>query len=573
VRLGEEEVESQTAKVHLKATVTFTPKGNCDVLMQLSNVAIEQADVSADYATELQKKPLLFSFDDGLIREICPDNDEASWILNVKRGILSTFQNAMEGSTTETDHHEEDVSGSCPTEFRRDGNTITKKKNLVDCKTVRGQFSSMHSVPYEHSKTGETPLLKSTQECSHVIESNQILKSATCTETHVFDPLKEDRKSAIITTTNTKLDYKKTENAGTTPNVDFEQRSTLKYDHDEFDYQYKHSSDAKDLAKNNLERLCSLLEDRDVRPETPSAFAELVYNLRKVKEADLKAVMDFAKSNKACDKTMKFFMDALPMCGSEACVGLMVDLAKQNTVTGLERKMFLTSLAFVPRPTLNMVKKMTTLVDDLSSSGLLGISSLVYGYCKSDPECHEKAEVVEFMAKLQQQLGEKCSVAGNDGAAIEKMVMILKSIGNVGHAPSLIETLTKCYKEETNPTVIRLAAIQALRRMPCQYKNDLLDFFKDPRNNVELRIAAFLGVMKCPCHKTIRAVRDALKREKVNQVGSFVWSYLKAKQGSKKPGRTIPADAAQMARVVEEIRSGSEEVQQVPRMGIVQPRG
>lgn len=36
-----------------------------------------------------------FSFHDGIISEICPDESEDDWVLNFKRAILSLFQNSM----------------------------------------------------------------------------------------------------------------------------------------------------------------------------------------------------------------------------------------------------------------------------------------------------------------------------------------------------------------------------------------------------------------------------------------------------------------------------------------------
>lgn len=36
-----------------------------------------------------------FTFDDGKIPNICPSADEPIWSVNIKRGILSAFQNTM----------------------------------------------------------------------------------------------------------------------------------------------------------------------------------------------------------------------------------------------------------------------------------------------------------------------------------------------------------------------------------------------------------------------------------------------------------------------------------------------
>ena len=49
---------------------------------------------STEFSTALEKHSLHFSFQDGSVEELCPSNDPL-WVLNIKRGILSAFQNTM----------------------------------------------------------------------------------------------------------------------------------------------------------------------------------------------------------------------------------------------------------------------------------------------------------------------------------------------------------------------------------------------------------------------------------------------------------------------------------------------
>ena len=43
----------------------------------------------------VEQHELAFTFNDGEILHICPSPDEPAWVVNVKRGILSSFQNTM----------------------------------------------------------------------------------------------------------------------------------------------------------------------------------------------------------------------------------------------------------------------------------------------------------------------------------------------------------------------------------------------------------------------------------------------------------------------------------------------
>lgn len=43
----------------------------------------------------LENSDLPFTFHDGVVPHICPSTDEPVWSVNIKRGILSAFQNNM----------------------------------------------------------------------------------------------------------------------------------------------------------------------------------------------------------------------------------------------------------------------------------------------------------------------------------------------------------------------------------------------------------------------------------------------------------------------------------------------
>ena len=51
---------------------------------------------SEELRSVLERHDLRFSFQDGIVDELCPSSDEVSWALNIKRGILSVFQNSMD---------------------------------------------------------------------------------------------------------------------------------------------------------------------------------------------------------------------------------------------------------------------------------------------------------------------------------------------------------------------------------------------------------------------------------------------------------------------------------------------
>lgn len=58
-------------------------------------------------------------------------------------------------------------------------------------------------------------------------------------------------------------------------------------------------------------------------------------------------------------------------------------------------------------------------------------------------------------------------------------------------------------------------------------RNDLMSLYTNRDEDSELRIAAYLSLMKCPSTSILKRIQTTLESEDVNQVGSFVWTHLK----------------------------------------------
>ena len=143
-------------------------------MLQLSDVSLQDSDPAQyesrthvdralDFKRALQEKPLRFAFVDGRIENICPE-DEESWALNVKRGVLSSFQNTMYSLENNVQTKEIDVSGDCPTSYEVVEKTwstriLKKTKDLLACTDRHGQESAFQSTPYRVPSVSETLLL------------------------------------------------------------------------------------------------------------------------------------------------------------------------------------------------------------------------------------------------------------------------------------------------------------------------------------------------------------------------------------------------------------------------------
>ena len=58
-----------------------------------------------------------------------------------------------------------------------------------------------------------------------------------------------------------------------------------------------------------------------------------------------------------------------------------------------------------------------------------------------------------------------------------QVMMSLKALGNTGHAESVAPTLARCFQNEENPMPVRVAAVNAFRRMSCNAVSFLIVFW------------------------------------------------------------------------------------------------
>lgn len=135
---------------------------------------------------------------------------------------------------------------------------------------------------------------------------------------------------------------------------------------------------------------------------------------------------------------------------------------------------------------------------------------------------------------LEEQLPKNCEATSYD---IDDVIITLKAIGNAGLMHSKAKELVKC-SQGANFLNISIVAIETIRSMPfCPDTWNVLgsEVFGDYGNDPEVRLQAYLALMKYPDEKTIRYVAQVLDGEVNTQVGAFVSSHLKQMNDSVEP--------------------------------------
>jgi hypothetical protein len=116
----------------------------------------------------------------------------------------------------------------------------------------------------------------------------------------------------------------------------------------------------------------------------------------------------------------------------------------------------------------------------------------------------------------------------NDKQKYEDLLVALKGLGNIGIIQKSFESsIIDVIVNEDKSDDIKLQAIQIFRKTNCDRTREFfIDIYQNFTQSVEIRISSYLQFMKCPNYLTIKRVKTFLPKERVNQVGSFVYSHL-----------------------------------------------
>ncbi|XP_075141542.1 uncharacterized protein LOC142217247 [Leptodactylus fuscus] len=522
----------------LQCLVQIEVVGKCHMLLKIHNAHLK-ANVTSKQGSQkefeelsenLEKYPLQFSYHDGKIQKICPVREEKTWALNVKRGIISVLQGNLKTPSAGRTIEEVDVLGKCLTTYEFRGQSVIKKKHLSHCTNRILGSTSLRSV----ALPDKTQILDSNLECKQNFKGG-VLAEAICNESHLVTVFSRDRNGAK-TNTQTVLKLQKTE-VDIISNKELPGRvyvTNLIYE--------KETSPAKPGGEYAAETVRNLCQSSHLNYETTDLFMSLVFELRLLSSDALSDL--WQRSSFKCRDNWQPLLDALPSCGTEACVGLMKEILLSKELEDEKMESYLWSLALIPEPTSGMIGSLTPLLQDPGAglSVYLAITSMVHHFCLANKGCHEVLEVQNVMNILLEHLGNNCTT--EEPEEMQQMQGILKAIGNAGLAAgSMIPTLSWCALLKGNPESTRLAAVDAFRRIPCSADRDtLLKLYQDPEETEEIRIAAYYTAMKCPSQELLNVVRQTLRHETSTQVGSFVWSHLSQLLESDDPLKQAIAD-------------------------------
>ncbi|GFS05085.1 apolipophorin long isoform [Elysia marginata] len=528
-----------SAKLTLTTTAELEVLGPCEMALSLRDTrlfhsdamgGLKAADKEDSFRRGLEASPLRFSYQDGAVEHICTATREEPWVMNVKKGVLSAFQNNMDDLSKDQNVTETDVTGTCKTEYTSVSNgyysdSVRKTKDILTCTDRHDYRTILQMVPYtEPSELQSIPLMKTTHECDQVIQRGGVLQSTTCTETHVYRPFSNGQSGGATSVTQT-LTYNTYKRRVLSRKDTISSTDSLLFDHSASRLS---ASQARQQVEQKLKEVCESTS-YDVRPESPRLFSELVYALKALDKQTMDEVFRQLKTKTLCpsnNKAYKTFLDALPVVSTSSSVSLMTSFIINEDVDEIQAGVWIPSLAFIKAPTSEMLLEAKPLLDSdkFGAYALLPVSSMVNNFCFRSSACEQSYAVLSTMDSLERRIPQGCDASGKD---FLKVLLTLRAIGNAGHASRAVPVIAKCLTNSDNSLEIRVAAANAFRRMPCDAEEtQLWNTYENSELDSELRIAAYQALMRCPSDATLGKMAASLGGELDEQVGAYVYSHM-----------------------------------------------
>ncbi|XP_052864104.1 apolipophorins [Anopheles cruzii] len=560
-----------TSEMHVSAVVILDFHAPCQGILKLSSIELRERAVQptesadqdyADYnapdlsdtndvhpksetiADELMRFDLRFAYYDGTISEICHEDDEPVWTLNLKRGILSTLQNTMPRFDIDFPTVETDVSGICDVAYKTSGRNGTqllfhKVKDIASCKRRYKTTSFIQTVPYDFRPNYVAwPILNSSSYCDISVD-DFVYKSVICYERHQMVPFSNGLAGAVTETTTrlTLFDEETYTQDEPKEEIDIQRRSSLLYDHTP---SLRESHDEIKASRDLLKHLCAF-GFPNIKRDFPDVFLSFLSAARTLSMNALHQLL--FRSGSICENGRNHILESLPYIGSPASVTLMKDqIVKREVSSALARK-WMTSFAHLKRPNEEVLESMLELIEHGKAIGdksyFLAATTVVNTFCQIEYECEETETVQAIVRTLEKELLELINDLGEDRGRRDTVVVLLKSLSNMGVVDKEFNyALRRVIENDEYPPEVRVEAVNVFRRHDClRTKDYFLKVYSTFEMDVEVRIAAYLQAMRCPDYLSVKLIKHVLRTEEVNQAGSFVWSHLSNLAKSASPVR------------------------------------
>ncbi|XP_066981093.1 uncharacterized protein [Macrobrachium rosenbergii] len=535
----------EESKMAVTAEVIISARTECDHRLQIMNFMVEDVpeEESKWFKEAVEKYDMHYSYQDGWVEYLCPHDDEDVAATNFKRGILSAIQSSVTNvvETKEVVVQESDVSGECETLYQLSGSgDMTFNKTKLNCRYSSYLPRILHE-PYMSADGNDNvlPFFRSRKNC--IMEMSQgVWKSVTCKEeVEVEAPFSASTDASIMAamavTSTLSLQSGPEPLQGNFSNGDRPtRRESIRMDLEgaleSSDSRTNNITDVVEQIGVVMTQLSESIDGEASQVEArPFAFSSLLSLVGRVQDDD---DLETVWQANVEEKTRRgFLLDALTLCESEYCFRLLanVSLKSPDVMSPTRVKTWLTGTHFfsdVHPENINITMELLDSLEGVETHVLMAASTMVYKACQVDPEnCRDHAE--PFLEYVENAVGDSCGL-GKGPSAWEEIRVALRALSNAGIQPRK-DFSRRCYGNKKVVTNLRVAALQTYRRSGCPSDTKTLwKILEDDTDDTEARIAAYIALVPCATDdpKFFLRIEHLLKKEEVNQVGSYIWTHI-----------------------------------------------
>ncbi|CAL4060730.1 unnamed protein product, partial [Meganyctiphanes norvegica] len=529
-KINIEGVEEGSSTSDYAASVIVTVVGPCDVAFSLQNVA--GSNIAEIQERQVEKYPLMVSFNNGQIKNVCSHPDDDTNSINIKKAIASAFQNVLptlEPSSDPQVFTENDITGICPTKYTivTEGTktVVTKEKDHGNCQEHYYDQTRTSALP---SKT-PIPIQDSKSKCVLEIDYGTY-STIRCSESKYITPAFGLFKYVMATQEfNLKLVSISTDTSAVS-SIEGQELKAQSIRHQQ------------ELPIKNIElvskvdaimpEICTFSQGQG-NTKVASLVAQVTELLRFVPDDAVVQILDKIRAGQYCadyTRLESLFLDAVAFVGEPGAFKVMAQEVAVGRTTGGRFGLYTIAVNILTKPTLDHVAALTPIFGMTDSNQLLSLaaSTVVNRYCTQNEDCDQTAPVQEILNVLSAKLDTQCTP---DFSNVEttQVLTTLKSMGNIGKTTTaLFASVMKCALTEGIETNVRFAATMSLKGVSCSdtVTQRLKSVVLDASINTEVRIGSYLAAVRCAKVNDFEEVINAMSAESNKQVEAFILSHL-----------------------------------------------
>uniref|UniRef100_G1QIQ2 Apolipoprotein B-100 n=2 Tax=Hylobatidae TaxID=9577 RepID=G1QIQ2_NOMLE len=505
----------KTSQCTLKEVYGFNPEGKA-LLKKTKN--------SEEFAAAMSRYELKLAIPEGKQVFLYPEKDEPTYILNIKRGIISALLVPPETEEAKQVLFLDTVYGNCSTHFTvktRKGNVATEistERDLGQCdrfKPIRTGISPLALI--KGMTRPLSTLISSSQSCQYTLDAKRKhVAEAICKEQHLFLPFSYKNKYGMAAQVTQTLKLEDTPKI----NSRFFGEGTKKMG---LAFESTKSTSPPKQAEAVLKTLQELkkLTISEQNIQRANLFNKLVTELRGLSDEAVTSLLP-----QLIEVSSPITLQALVQCGQPQCSTHILQWLKRVHANPLLIDVVTYLVALIPEPSAQQLREIFNMArDQRSRATLYALSHAVNNYHKTNPTGTQ--ELLDIANYLMEQIKDDCT--GDE----DYTYLILRVIGNMGQTmeqltPELKSSILKCVQSTKPSLMIQKAAIQALRKMEPKDKDQevLLQIFLDGASPGDKRLAAYLMLMRSPSQADINKIVQLLPWEQNEQVKNFVASHI-----------------------------------------------